>query len=377
MYKFGTTTVINSNEDYTAKGMPLFSGQAATTSESGKEIPANFFVKRVNKFLKPNVKAIYVRRHNDPELAQVKINLSAVTDPGVYRIALYIRLQGSQNEYYANDYVFKGKPFFIEFEKTENAGTMTLAEKVVKIAKKYMQMVYEYPLIKVSNEGNTVVLDATDEYQRFTMVELQKYDDEAGMHQSCCSNVGEFVTIDTIDENSANNNGKITWGKNNGKDLKGKEGFGTYRQLIKDLRLPTAMNRRWGGIIEDETPIFGATYDQYTIYYCAKVGVQGLAYVGDTVETLTRHIFFVKTDLVNDWEAALANIGTPIEVEDGKYTPEPYEVEAQAAAEAASAQASTDSDQSGDIQTNATAIQANADAIAALADRVTALENNP
>ena len=62
MFKFGTTTVINSNEDFTVKGSPLFSGQAATTSESGKEIPANFFVKRVNKFLKPNVKAIYVKR---------------------------------------------------------------------------------------------------------------------------------------------------------------------------------------------------------------------------------------------------------------------------------------------------------------------------
>lgn len=320
MFKFGTTTVINSNEDFTVKGSPLFSGQAATTSESGKEIPANFFVKRVNKFLKPNVKAIYVRRHTDAELAQVKIDLSGITDPGVYRIALYIRLQGSQNEYYANDFVFKGKPFFIEFQKTESAGTMTLAEKVVKIAKKYMQMVYEYPLINISNQGNTVILTGTDEYQRFTMVELQKYDETAGLHQSCCSNVGDFVTIDTIDENSSLNNGKITWG-----DSKGKEGFGTYRQLIKDLRLPTAMNRRWGGIIADETPIVNATYDQYTIYYCTQVGVQGLAHVGDVVQAATRHIFFVNTALKNDWEAALANIGTPIEVKDGVYTRDPFE----------------------------------------------------
>lgn len=362
MFKFGTTTVINSNEDFTVKGSPLFSGQAATTSESGKEIPANFFVKRVNKFLKPNVKAIYVRRHNDAELAQVRIDLSEITDPGIYRIALYIRLQGSQNEYYANDYVFKGKPFFIEFEKTESTGTVTLAEKVVKIARKYMQMVYELPLIKVTNEGNTVVLTGTDEYQRFTMVELQQFDENAGLHQSCCSNVGDFVTIDTIDENSSKYNGKITWG-----DSKGKEGFGTYRQLVKDLRLPTAMNRRWGGIIADEAPIVNATYDQYTIYYCAKIGVQGLAYVGDTVESATRHIFFVNTALKDDWEAALANIGTPIEVTDGTYTPDPLEVEAAAEQAAAGAQAGTDSTQSD-------AIAANTSAIADLEARVTALE---
>lgn len=331
MFKFNTTTIINSDKDFTS-GVALFSGQAETTTESGKTIPANFSVKRQLTFLKPNVKAIYVRRHNDPQLAQVKIDLSSVTDPGIYRIALYIRLQGSANEYYANDFVFKGKPFFIEFTKKEGE-TGVLAEKVVKIAKKYMQMVYEYPLIKVTNEGNVVVLDATDEYQRFLKVELQQYDETAGMEQSCCSSTGSFVVIDTIDENSSDNKGGITWGKGeDNKELKGKEGFGTYRNIIKNLRLPTADNRRWGGIIEDETPIPGVTYDQYTIYYCKKVGVQGLAHVGDVVQALTSHIFFVNTNLKNDWETALANIGELTEVQDGTYTPTPDELEAAAAA---------------------------------------------
>ena len=321
MYKWTTTTIINSNEDFTVKGSPLFSGQAETTSESGREIPANLFVKRVAKFNKPNVKAIYVRRHNEPELAQVKIDLSGITDSGVYRIAVYVGLQGSANEYYANDFVHKGKPFFIEFEKTEAKGTMTLAEKVVKIARKYQQMVYETPLIKVTNEGNTLVLDAIDEYQRFKMVELQKYDGEAGLHQSCCSNAGDFVTIDTIDKDSPLNAGKITWGES-----KGKEGFGTYRHLIKDLRLPTMENRKWGGIIQDETPIVGATYDEYIIHYCATVGVQGLAHVGDMVQAATTHVFYVNTALKNDWEKAIANIGDLIEVEDDKATIDPYAV---------------------------------------------------
>lgn len=325
MYKWTTTTIINSNEDFTVKGSPLFSGQAATTSESGREIPANLFVKRVAKFNEPNVKAIYVRRHNEAELAQVKIDLSGVKDAGVYRIAVYVGLQGSANEYYANDFVFKGKPFFIEFELTDSANGV-LAEKVVKIARKYQQMVYETPLIKVTNEGNTLVLDAIDEYQRFRVVELQKYDSEAGLHQSCCSNAGDFVTIDTIDEDSPLNAGKITWGES-----KGKEGFGTYRHLIKDLRLPTMENRRWGAIIQDETPIVGATYDQYIIHYCATVGVQGLAHVGDMVQAATTHVFYVNTTLKNDWEAALANIGTPIEVTDDKATIDPYKISSQGA----------------------------------------------
>lgn len=156
------------------------------------------------------------------------------------------------------------------------------------------------------------------------MVELQKYDSEAGLHQSCCSNAGDFVTIDTIDEDSPLNAGKITWG-----DSKGKEGFGTYRHLIKDFRLPTMENRRWGAIIQDEVPIVGATYDQYTIYYCSKVGVQGLAHVGDMVEAMTTHVFYVNTALKDDWEAAIANIGTLTEVEDDKATIDPYKINAQ------------------------------------------------
>ena len=323
MYKWTTTTIINSNEDFGFKGSPLISGQAATTSENGREIPANFFVKRVAKFNKPNVQAIYVRRHNEAELAEAKIDLSGVTDPGVYRIAIYIGLQGSANEYYANDFVHKGKPFFIEFEKTENAGTMTLAEKVVKIAKKYQQMVYEVPLLKVTNEGNTVVFDAIDEYQRFRKIELQKYDGDAGLHQSCCSNAGDFVTIDTMDKNNPLYTGKITIEK------EGKEGFGTYRHLIKDFRLPTMENRRWGGIIADETPIIGATYDEYIIHYCTTVGVQGLAHVGDMVQAATTHVFYVNTNLVSDWDKEIVNIGTPIEVDGENATIDPYKINAQ------------------------------------------------
>lgn len=318
MYKWTTTTIINRNEDFTVKGAPLFSGQGEDTTDGGRAIPANLFVKRVNQFLKPNVQAIYVARHNDPELAQVKIDLSGVTDPGVYRIAIYIGLEGSANEYYANDFVFKGKPFFIEFTKTDDGEVV--AEKVVKIARKYMQMVYETALIKVTNEGNTLVLDATDEYQRFRMVELQQYDETAGMHQSCCSNVGEFVTIDTLDEDSPLNKGKITLEK------AGKAGFGTYRHLVKDFRLPTMENRRWGAILEDEAPIVGATYDQYTIYYCATVGVQGLAHVGDMVQAATTHVFYVNTELKDDWEAALANIGDLIEVDGTTITTNPYTI---------------------------------------------------
>lgn len=312
MFKFNTTTIINSNEDFTT-GEPLL-----VTGDDSLQ------VKRGLTFKKKYVKAIYKRAYNDPELAQVKVDLSSsTTEVGVYRIAIYIQLEGSNNEYYANDYVFKGKPFYIEFtKKTENE--TGLAEKVVNIAKKYMQMVYEYPLIKVTNDGDTVIFDATDEYQRFTKVELQYYDENSGLTTGCCGGAGEWTTLEKLDTTATENeNGAvITWGESDGKLLKGKEGFGTYRNLVKNLRLPTADNLRWGHILQDEVPVPGATYNQYTIYYCRKVGVQGLAHVGDLVQSLTSHIFFVNTCLESDFETMLATIGDKVDVEDGTVTPD-------------------------------------------------------
>lgn len=305
MFRYNTTTVINSNTDFTTGEPLLVSGDDSLQ------------VKRGLTFKKKYVKAIYKREYNDPELAKVEVDLSGVTEVGVYRIAMYIRLEGSNNEYYANDYVFKGKPFYIEFTK-KTANESGLAGKVVNIAKKYQQMVYEYPLVKVTSSGDVVTFEATDEYQRFTKVELQYFNETGGLPTGCCGDgAGEWTTLEKLDVNATTNgDGAITWGEDDGKLLKGKEGFGTYRNLVKNLRLPTADNLRWGHILQDEVPVPGATYNQYTIYYCRKVGVQGLAHVGDLVQSLTSHIFFVNTCMTDDFETYLANLGTVVPVED-------------------------------------------------------------
>lgn len=325
MFKFNTTTIINSNEDFTT-GDVLF--QTGTDPIDGQDV---LQVKRGLTFKKKYVRAIYKRAYNEPELAQVEVDLSAIngTDTaGVYRIAMYIRLQGSENEYYANDYVFKGKPFYIEFvKKTDDETAADLAEKVVKIAKKYMQMVYEYPLIKVEADGSKVIFTATDEYQRFNEVQLQFFDQNKGIPTGCCGvGAGEWDVKEELDvtaETNAND-AKITWGEDETDQhlLKGKEGFGTYRNLVKNLRLPTADNLRWGHILQDEAPVPGANYTQYTVWYCRKVGIQGLAHVGDIVQSLTSHIFFVNDCVASAFETALANVGTITEVTDGQITPD-------------------------------------------------------
>ena len=104
MFKWTNTLIVNSNLD--SSGKPKWSAQAEDT---GSGVVGSFEFKRVNKFLKPNVVAIYKKEASDPVLGKVTFTMSN-QGVGNYRVALYIRLSGSQNSYYSNDFVFKGKP---------------------------------------------------------------------------------------------------------------------------------------------------------------------------------------------------------------------------------------------------------------------------
>ena len=75
----------------------------------------------------------------------------------------------------------------------------------------------------------------------------------------------------------------------------GVNGFGTYEQLLKDLRLPTMENFRWTSLNKSEMPIPGNKYVQYTIHQISCRGVLGGSAVGEVTHSKTTHVFFVPT----------------------------------------------------------------------------------
>lgn len=301
MFQFTTTTILNSLQDYNDSSKNLI-GEV----KNGNTV-IGIHIKRDFKFLAANVEAIYKRAAYDPEMAQATIDLTEVTAPTedtTFRIAVYIRLSGSQNSYYANDFVFKGKPFYIEFLWRVGETAANVAKKVIKVAKKYQQMVYEYQLLDITESAGVVTIKGTDEYQTLTKVDLEKFDVNAGPWQDG-GHVGEFIPVDTLDEESVYHTGDVvTLVK------QAKQGFGTYRNMIKDYRLPTAANTRWTKIIQDETPVVGAKYNQYTIVQCVNRGIMGGDAVGEVAKSKTTHVFFVKQDLAAAFETELAKIGT-------------------------------------------------------------------
>lgn len=293
MFQFTTTNVINSDKDLTT-GKALYEVKNDT-----------LVVKRVANFKKENIAAIYKAVAVDPENAKVTIDLTGVsaTAGDVLRLSIYVGLsQASQDSRYSNDMIYKGKPFSVDFVWQDTAANS--AKKLVETIKKYSLLVYGEKLLTASNSGAFITIEATNEYQRFKRVDLEKFEKTPDEYPYS----GKYTVIKSLSNLASKTSDQLN-GTTEG-FFAGKEGFGTYSFLLHNLRLPTSARTRAFGINQDETPIVGAKYNQYTIHYCANRGVLGLNAVGDTVKSVTTHVFYVKSDLAGAFEALLAQVGS-------------------------------------------------------------------
>ena len=160
-------------------------------------------------------------------------------------------------------------------------------------------------LIKVANDGKgKITLTGATEYQRFRKVTINIFEEAADYDDEVATmNPNKVQATDPI--------ALVKFGKN---------AFGTYSQIIKDLRLPTAANYQWSAIRQVETPIVGATYNQYIIEYHAPANSHPLSVVGGRLNSYTTHVFWVKNDadLVSAWETALKMVGTIVDSDTNK-----------------------------------------------------------
>lgn len=310
MFQFTTTNVINSNKDFTT-GLPLWSVQEATDSK-----PASFNVKRVNNFVSTNITAIYKAVAHDAEFAKVTFDFSQISGVKneLFRLHIYVGLsQASQNSLYANDLQYKGKPLSVDFIWKDSAAATV--EALVKTINKYQMMVYSKKLLKVTYSGTYLTIEGTDEYQRFRFVNVEKLDLEA------YHGMGDYEVVRSLEDlTEVESNAEVTAAAEG--YFVGKEGFGTYSFLLHNLRLPTYARTRYQALNQDETPIIGAKYNQYTIYYCVNRGILGDNAVGDLVKSMTTHVFYVRQDLATEFETALAKVGTINEAGPGKDAPD-------------------------------------------------------
>lgn len=311
---FQTQTIINSNLDpdsskLNGKGTDnTYLFKSGKTNIDGVEVDA-LKIKRDFVFVKGCVKAIRKRAGYNSVPCKATIDFSDVTllaalkagGAKTYcRLDIYLGVEGAEPYIYSTPWVQKGMPFWIEFTVKEADEAATIAKNVADMLKKNHVFLCDKDLINVSVNGAKLVLEGATEYQRFRKIEVSTFD----AYDDYAEKVAE---LDPKDEDATD----IIL------DERGKNSFGTYSQIIKDLRLPTAANYQWTHIRQVETPIVGAIYNQYIVEYEAPASNDGLHAVGQRMTSHTTHVFWVKNDsaLISAWETALGTIGTVVDVD--------------------------------------------------------------
>lgn len=302
---FQTQTIINSNLDPdSGKGVVLFESKREKVDGVEKDIVR---VKRDFLFVKDNVDCIRRRKGYEAELCKATIDFSKLTsvvptDHAVNycRLDIYIGIEGAEPYIYSTPWYHKGKPFWVEFIVKNGDQANDIANRVEKTIKSNHIFQVDKDLIKVTNNGGgKLTLEGATEYQRFRKIEINIFEADADYANLVTElNPNKVVANDAI--------ALVT---------KGKNAFGTYSQIVKDLRLPTAANYQWLATRKVEIPIVGAVYNQYIIEYHAPANSHPLLVVGGRLDSHTTHVFWVKndTELVTAWENALNTLGDIID----------------------------------------------------------------
>lgn len=307
---FQTQAIINSNLDPdSGKGVVLFEGKKEKVDGVEKDV---LKIKRDFLFVKDNIDCIRRRKGYAAELCEATIDFTKLTsvvptDHAVnyLRLDIYLGVDGAEPYIYSTPWYHKGKPFWVEFIAKKGDSAMALADRLEKTIKSNHMFQVDKDLIKVANDGKgKITLTGATEYQRFRKVTINIFEEAADYDDE----------VATMNPNKVQDTDPIALVKF------GKNAFGTYSQIIKDLRLPTAANYQWSAIRQVETPIVGATYNQYIIEYHAPANSHPLSVVGGRLNSYTTHVFWVKNDadLVSAWETALKTVGTIVDSDTNK-----------------------------------------------------------
>lgn len=233
---------------------------------------------------------------------------------GTYQLSIFVKLLDPHALYefgYPN-YKSFGRHLLVGFDVLPGETAEDVAAKVheslaLAIRKEeFVVGALNGTAVKEFEDGtDTVVAIRANHYAlRFDSVGLALYDETV-----CDSCVGEYLpTIDIFtNKNDELNAAEVPTG------AEGVEPFATGEWLIENLRFPTYPNIRWAAVGEEDRPVPGVLYTQYSFAYDSpRPQFGGLSGVGQKVEAVTRHIYYVPTSLESDFEAGFLGLGVSI-----------------------------------------------------------------
>lgn len=313
MLNYTTTTIVNTKGTYEVKD-----------AKNGKK----FVVKFGPELFADAAHTVRIVGKQEYEAAvKAKATIATLpTDSGVYRIAMYIRLRNNNNPYFSNEWTFKGKPLYIEFNGGDSA------KKIVSLVKKYMLAQYGYNLVEVKEAGSGIEIEAHDQWEVFmdqdsnkgVVVEKLQTVDMAGNIIAS----GAVANSPTHEEFVADSSVTV-------KVENGNEAFGDFAHIVKDLRLPTAANLRWQGIAQgdvfgdepnDDKPLPTGKYTQITVQYDSERGVGQQTVLSGVANSRTVHVFYVGEAAASDFFDTLKGMAGVVDCTDAAATEKPKTV---------------------------------------------------
>lgn len=203
------------------------------------------------------------------------------------QLDMILQGSGSQDGASAQFAVHKGEPFYCEyFVKPATASLAALVTDFAKVLNAYFTK-GDRKQINVTAAGSKLTITATDPYQRFVegnsaIVQVNNaYDDFP------------YAIVDGV------------------VSVKGNEGKGNYWQLLTNLRLPTLEATYFGAQKQDERPIAGAQYIQYTLFLRAEGSYTGAGAVGELITNATAHTIFLLKSQEAAFDAFFTDILSP------------------------------------------------------------------
>lgn len=286
MYQFTKETIINSNLDSNGVSTKFFADDANNVFSVLRS--GNFPASRVTSA----IKIPYVAPVKETLTKTITTANSDVTK--TYRLYVKLRRVGSFTSDYANAMTRNFLEKFYEVAGVTSGTASTLVaslEIAINKENNFKDNVY----FTVSKSGAAITLTAIDEYTHFEKVEIQ----EVKASSASLTGYDSFTVLEDVLAT-----GSLTAGT---------EGFGTVKQITKNLRLPTLANTNWLAIGQDERPIPGGTYNCYILKLKTVDAEQGgVSTVGQELTSVTTHKFYVLSSLVTAWESAMTEAGIQI-----------------------------------------------------------------
>lgn len=191
------------------------------------------------------------------------------------QLAIFIGASEKLSDYALANWQEFGKPILIETAKTS---ANDLAE-TIKLA-----LPNDNPLFTVAVSSSKVVLTLA----------------ESWMIPTECKIFEHYKNNDTIVENKTSGLVAI---------VANVPEFATAKWLVENLRFPSYPNIRYNALYSDETPVRGTIYTQYAFQYIVKHSVPGgLSAVGQHVDSITTHVFYVPSADASTFEGKFTGV---------------------------------------------------------------------